>query len=64
MFRFDHDVSLQGVGVRRGCSGRQNHRYVNSLLLNTSRHRRFTGPAIAGCVPIAQAHRDKNQMSD
>jgi len=63
MFRFDHDVSQKGVGGRRTGFGRLNHRSESTP------HERVAAPAIywprtPGCVPSAQAHRDKNQMSD
>ena len=29
-----------------------------------SRHKRFSGPAVAGCVPVRLRGRDENQMGD
>ena len=63
MFRFDCDMSHQGVGDQPRSSRSVIHVYCE-LLSTTSRHRRFTGPSDDGCVPSAKAYRDKNQMSD
>jgi hypothetical protein len=64
MFRFDCNVSHQGVGDQPISCRSVIHVYCELLLSTTLRHRRFTGPSDDGCVPIAQAYRDKNQMSD
>jgi hypothetical protein len=64
MFRFDCDVSHQGVGDRPRLPRLVIHGFCELLLSNTSRHRRFTGLGSPGCVPIAQVDRNKNQMSD
>jgi hypothetical protein len=64
MFRFDHDASRQGVGDRPGVPGRSIHRSVNLLLLDASRHRRFTGPGLCGMRLENLGSPGKNQMSD
>jgi len=55
MFRFDHDTSQTGFGgpVRQCRIGRSPD--LNLPALNVSRHRRFTGPATAGCAGEALA---------
>lgn len=50
MFRFDCDVSHQGVGDRPRLPWSVIHGFCELLLSNTSRYRRFTGPANAGYV--------------
>jgi hypothetical protein len=40
MFRFDHDASQEGVGGRRTCFGRPNHRSEPTL------HEHVAAPAI------------------
>jgi len=52
MFRFDHDTSQTGVGGS-AMSGRSTD--LNLPTMNVSRHRRFTGPAAAGCAGEALA---------
>ena len=63
MFRFDHDVSQEGVGGRRIVSGRPNHRSESPL------HGRVAAPAIywpriSGVRVAGLGLERKNHMSD